>query len=286
MTNDLIRGDVLKLPPRGITRPKAANRPLPSLSLEGKHVQTIGRSLWPHARTGDALSKGGAGLGRAHWLGASPGQKLAPDGLWMPVAVGWFGSWSRLAFRPGHHYAMGRGGRPSRSGASCRSGKSCLSADRSTNRFPPRALHRACASLPDRRHRAAAGLAPRLRLHDRSWRRGAERLRPRATIPFAKLGNTQIAVEVSSVIRASPDSFPRRLDRTPLRQRSTCRDRALDRDPLHRHRNLRATPIDCARTRSAFTSTPSTGRRSSASDAVSLHSCTGQHSAEPCVSLC
>ncbi|WP_445291832.1 conjugal transfer protein TrbF [Bradyrhizobium sp. DOA9] len=36
------------------------------------------------------------------------------------------------------------------------------------------------------------------------------------TIPFSKLGRTQIAIEVSSVIRASPERLSSRLDRTAL----------------------------------------------------------------------
>ena len=41
----------------------------------------------------------------------------------------------------------------------------------------------------------------------------------RRSDPFAEIGKTQVAVEVSSVIRASPDSFRGRLDRAALRRR-------------------------------------------------------------------
>ena len=45
------------------------------------HVQTTLRPLRPHARARDALPDGRPGLGRAHRLGACPGQELAADGL-------------------------------------------------------------------------------------------------------------------------------------------------------------------------------------------------------------
>ena len=92
----------------------------------------------------------------------------------------------------------------------------------------------------------------------------------RTNDPFAKIGKGQVAVDVSSVIRASPDSFRDRLGRTPLRERCTRGDRALDRDRHRRHRTPRTTPTGCAKIRSGYSSTPSTGRRSSA-DAVALH---------------
>jgi type IV secretion system protein VirB5 len=48
-----------------------------------------------------------------------------------------------------------------------------------------------------------------LRAYDFTTDRGAAALNDyaRANDPFAKLGNTQVAVEISSVIRASPESF-------------------------------------------------------------------------------
>ena len=45
----------------------------------------------------------------------------------------------------------------------------------------------------------------------------------RSNDPFAKVGKVQIAVEVSSVIRASDYLLPRRLDRAPIREhRAGC----------------------------------------------------------------
>jgi type IV secretion system protein VirB5 len=48
-----------------------------------------------------------------------------------------------------------------------------------------------------------------LRAYDFTTDRGAAALNDyaRTNDPFAKLGNTQISVEISSVIRASPESF-------------------------------------------------------------------------------
>jgi type IV secretion system protein VirB5 len=81
-----------------------------------------------------------------------------------------------------------------------------LSSDRSADRLSPRALHRAGPIDSRRRHHRPPELAARLRLHDRP-RRCALNDYARANDPFAKVGKQQIAVDVSSVIRASPDSF-------------------------------------------------------------------------------
>ena len=60
-----------------------------------------------------------------------------------------------------------------------------------------------------------------LRAYDFTTDRGAVALNEyaRTNDPFAKLGKIQISIEVSSVIRASPEIFPRRLDPAPLRER-------------------------------------------------------------------
>jgi type IV secretion system protein VirB5 len=102
--------------------------------------------------------------------------------------------------------ALGGAGRSARPGAGRRPGDRRLSADRSADRLLPRALHRAGPLDPGRRDHRAAELAARLRLHHAGRRAGAQRLRPRQR-PFAKVGKQQVAVEVSSVIRASPTSF-------------------------------------------------------------------------------
>ena len=60
-----------------------------------------------------------------------------------------------------------------------------------------------------------------LRAYDFTTDRGAVALNEyaRTNDPFANFGKIQVSVEVSSVIRASPDSLPRRLDPAPLRER-------------------------------------------------------------------
>src|SRR5258707_8168818 len=132
---------------------------------EGTDVQATIRALRPYAGGGDALPEGGSNLGRAYWLGPRPGQKLAVDGIRMLVAVRRACSKPRLAVHPRYHHAVGGGSRSSRSGAGGRASESLLPADRSANRVSPRALHRRRARLADRRHRAAARLAPCLRLY-------------------------------------------------------------------------------------------------------------------------
>src|SRR5882757_1727995 len=108
---------------------------------EGTDVQATIRALWPHAGARDPLSEGGAGLGRAYWLGPRSGQELAVDGIRMLVAVRRACCKPRLAIDPRHHHAVGGGSRSSRSGPGGRASESFLSADRSANRVSPRALH-------------------------------------------------------------------------------------------------------------------------------------------------
>jgi P-type conjugative transfer protein TrbG len=72
----------------------------------------------------------------------------------------------------------------------------------------------------------------------------------RANDPFTKVGKQQVAVEVSSVIRASPDSFRVAWTERHYENGQLRRDRALDRDPHHRRsrpprdaERLRANPL-------------------------------------------
>ena len=76
----------------------------------------------------------------------------------------------------------------------------------------------------------------------------------------------QISVEVSSVIRASPDSFRVAWIRARLRERQLAATERWTAILTIVIAARRTTPIVCARIRSAFTSTPSTGRRSSDND--------------------
>ena len=78
-----------------------------------------------------------------------------------------------------------------------------------------------------------------LRAYDFTTDRGAAALNDfaRTNDPFANLGKMQISVEVSSVIRASPEFFPRRLDPARLREWLACHHRAMDRDTDRRDSN-------------------------------------------------
>ena len=113
----------------------------------------------------------------------------------------------------------------------------------------------------------APELAARLRIHDRSRCGRAERLCPRQR----SLRQGRQAPGRGRGLQRHPRlarQLPRRLDRALLRERPARCDGALDRDPHHRGAARHATPIACGRIRSASTSTPSTGRRSSDNEAA------------------
>jgi hypothetical protein len=102
-----------------------------------------------------------------------------------------------------------------------------------------------------------------LRAYDFTTQGGALALNDyaRANDPFAKVGKQQVAVEVSSVIRASPTSFRVAwIERRYQDGRSPAPNAGPPSSPSPCSR--RATPTRCGRTRSESTSTPSTGRRS------------------------
>jgi type IV secretory pathway TrbF-like protein len=86
-----------------------------------------------------------------------------------------------------------------------------------------------------------------LRAYEFTTDRGAAALNDyaRRADPFARLGKMQVSVEVSSVIRASPESFRVAWTERRLRKRPARRHRALDRHPHHRDR----TPRDADRLR-------------------------------------
>jgi type IV secretory pathway TrbF-like protein len=146
----------------------------------------------------------------------------------------------------------------SRPGADRRAGHGRLSPDRSADRMASRPLHRAGPLDP------ADPIIVRqnwLRAYEWTTDRGAAALNDyaRANDPFTKVGKQQIAVEVSSVIRASPDSFrvawtERRYENGQLA--TTERWTAILTIVVQPPRDAeRLRPI-----RSASTSTPSTGR--------------------------
>jgi type IV secretion system protein VirB5 len=89
----------------------------------------------------------------------------------------------------------------------------------------------------------------------------------RSNDPFTRVGRQQVAVDVSSVIRASPDSFrvawvERRYENGQLAE--TTRWTAI----LTIVVQIPETPTGSGRTRSASTSTPSTGHGSLGNEAV------------------
>ena len=103
-----------------------------------------------------------------------------------------------------------------------------------------------------------------LRLRHRPRRRDLERVRARATIRSPRIGRITVAVEIASVVRASDSLVPGALARAHLRERRRQGYQALHRPLLASSSPRRAPPSSCARTRSASTCTPSTGRRTSA----------------------
>jgi type IV secretion system protein VirB5 len=109
-----------------------------------------------------------------------------------------------------------------------------------------------------------------LRAYDFTTEQGALALNDyaRANDPFSRVGKEQVAVDISSVIRASPDSLPRRLGRASLpgRQRSPAPPIGPLSSPSSFSR--RRTPSGCAKIPSASTSPPSTGRRSWTNDTI------------------
>ena len=173
---------------------------------EGTDVQTTLRALRPYAGSCDALPEGSAGLGRAHWLGAHPGPELATDGVRIPIVVGRACRGSRLAVYPGtitpwvvevDHLGQAQAVAPA--------SPFYQPAD------PQIAFHLA-RFVEDVRGLPTDAIVLRqdwLRAYDFTTDRGAAALNDyaRSNDPFAKLGNIQVAVEISSVIRASPNSF-------------------------------------------------------------------------------
>src|SRR3954454_25109550 len=81
---------------------------LPSISPKViADVQTPFRSLRPHTRTGNSVPEGRSGLGRSDRVCARPGQKLAPDGVWLAGSLGGSRHRSPLAVHARHHHAVG-----------------------------------------------------------------------------------------------------------------------------------------------------------------------------------
>jgi hypothetical protein len=132
-------------------------------------------------------------------------RRTGAHGLRLADPVGRLRRRAGLAIGARHRRALGGAGRQARPGAGRRARRRPTIADRSADRLASRPLHRAGPLDPGRSDHRAAELAARLRVHHRS-RRGALNDYARANDPFTKVGKQQVAVEVSSVIRASPDS--------------------------------------------------------------------------------
>src|SRR5450631_3259778 len=76
-------------------------------------VQTTFRPIWPNARARNAVSEGGASLGRAYRFSADSGQQLAVDGVRLSLTIRRPRFRARLAIHPWHRDAVGGPGRSS-----------------------------------------------------------------------------------------------------------------------------------------------------------------------------
>src|SRR6202051_1627739 len=74
-------------------------------------VQTTFRAVRPNARARDALSEGGASLGRADRFSADSGRQLALDGVWLSAAFSRPRFRARLAIHSWDRDTLGRAGR-------------------------------------------------------------------------------------------------------------------------------------------------------------------------------
>ena len=190
------------MPSAAVTVP-AADPPL-ICPREGTDVQATIRALRSLATAGDALPEGGAGLGRAHRLGPRPGQKLAADGVRMPVAL--------RGLAAGLVWQSAQGTITPWVVEVDHLGQAQAVAPASPFYQPtdPQIAFHLARFIEDVRGLPSDAIVLRqdwLRAYDFTTDRGAAALNDyaRTNDPFAKLGNTQVAVEISSVIRASPN---------------------------------------------------------------------------------
>jgi type IV secretory pathway TrbF-like protein len=146
-----------------------------------------------------------ADLGRSHRLGAGPGEELAARLLRLPCALGRAGLGAGLAVAARHDHALGV--EVDKLGEA----RAVAPADADYRRpiRRSRSISRASSSMSARFPAdpvvlRATGSAPMIS-HD-DGRAGAQRLCAQQR-PFAEVGKRQVAVDVSSVIRASKDSF-------------------------------------------------------------------------------
>src|SRR5260370_27267098 len=169
-------------------------------------VQTVFRAIRPNAGARNAVSEGRAGLGRADRISAGSGQQLAVDGLRLSAAIRRSRFWARWQSARGTVTPwvvqvdwLGQA-------------QAVAPADSNYQPTDPQIAFHLARFIHDCRGMPSDGIVLRqhsLRAYDFTTDRGAAALNEyaRSNNPFAKLGNTQIAVEISSVIRASPESF-------------------------------------------------------------------------------
>ena len=169
-------------------------------------VQASLRPLRPHARARDALSEGRAGLGRAHRLRPRPGEELAAMAFGsLILAAGFAGA---LVWQSARGTIMPWVVQVDKLGQA-QAVAPAIADYRPTD--PQIAWHLA-RFIEHVRSIPADPVIVRqnwLRAYDFTTDHGAAALNDyaRANDPFTKVGKHQVAVEVSSVIRASPDSF-------------------------------------------------------------------------------
>ncbi len=133
-----------------------------------------------------------------------------------------------LAGRPVHGHALRGGGRSVRRGARRRRRHGRLQADRRADRLPPGPVHHRCPRRLDRSDCRPPGLARGLRLHDRSRRPGAQRVRPpeRPLRPgWPDLGDGRCRQRGAGLAQLVPDP----LDGEELRRWRPGRHGAVDR---------------------------------------------------------
>jgi type IV secretory pathway TrbF-like protein len=159
-----------------------------------------------NARTRDALSARRAGLGRAHRLGPRAGQELALMAFGSLILSAGFAA--ALVWQSARGTVVPWVVQVDRLGQAQAVAPADADYRRPIRRSPSiwrASSSRSARSRPTRSSCARTGCAPmssppiaaRMALNDYA----------RANDPFTKVGKQQIAVEVSSVIRASPDSF-------------------------------------------------------------------------------
>ncbi len=180
----------------------------PSISLKvtvHESLQKARRSLRQDTPTRNTVPEGEPSLGRAYRLGPRAGEELAHHGVRLAHPVG------RLCRRP----STNRREEPSCHGLfrwTISAAQAVAPATADFRPTDPQVAWHLARFIEQTRSIPADPIIVRqnwLRAYEWTTDRGAAALNDyaRANDPFTKVGKQQIAVEVSSVIRASPDSF-------------------------------------------------------------------------------